>query len=243
VVTQINAVPPNPEVISAYSHGWKMLWKPFWILLLIGIIYFAISAVVGSPQWVLTSADRLEDSFTPFVFLFTSVYSLFSFAFSLLVGGPLSYSISYAFLKAARREEVDVADLFTAFRKNYWNSVGAGFLTGLIIGLGFIFLIIPGIYLACKLAFVPYLVIDKRLNVTDAMSTSWKMTGGYGWQVFLLGLLAVPIVVAGVICLGIGVIISIMWISIALASLYFAVDSRYVSPVHTPPQITVPPAA
>ncbi len=147
-------------------------------------------------------------------------------AFAILVTGPIAFGISYTFLKVARGEEINLEDMFSAFRRNYWHAVVAYFLVALIIVVGFILLIVPGIFLACKLAFVPYLVVDKKMDGIQAISTSWKMTKGYGWQVFLLGLLAIPIFIAGFICLFIGVIISIMWTSLALASLYYAVSLK-----------------
>jgi len=94
----------------------------------------------------------------------------------------------------------------------------------LIVLGGLILLIVPGIIFACKLAFVPYLVVDRKLGATDAISTSWRLTNGHAMEVFLIGLLAVPIVIAGLICLIVGVIISAMWIEMAMASLYYAVS-------------------
>jgi uncharacterized membrane protein len=207
VVTQSSAVPgmaPNPEVISAYGHAWKHLWKSFWWLVLMAVIIYAISTVLG---------------FLPII---GGIISLF-------VTGPLGYGVSYAYLRAARGEQVDINNMFVVFQ-NYLNVFLAGLLTGLIIGVGFIFLIVPGIYLACKLAFVPYIVVEKKLSATDAISMSWRMTNGYGWQIFLIGLLAIPVFVAGLICLGIGVVISFMLVFMALASLYYAVDSRTATP-------------
>ena len=49
------------------------------------------------------------------------------------------------------------------------------------------------------------------------------MTRGYGWQIFLMGLLAIPIVIVGLICLFVGVFVSVMWISAAIAVMYHAV--------------------
>jgi hypothetical protein len=49
------------------------------------------------------------------------------------------------------------------------------------------------------------------------------MTRGYGWQIFLMGLLAIPIVILGLICLFVGVFVSVMWISTAFATMYHAV--------------------
>jgi hypothetical protein len=42
--------------------------------------------------------------------------------------------------------------------------------------------------------------------------------------VFLIGLLAIPIVIAGLICLVVGIIPALMWITAAFASLYHAVS-------------------
>ncbi len=49
------------------------------------------------------------------------------------------------------------------------------------------------------------------------------MTRGYAVKIFLMGLLAIPIGIAGLICFGVGIIPAIMWIRCAFASMYFAV--------------------
>ncbi|OGO01594.1 MAG: hypothetical protein A2Y90_02115 [Chloroflexi bacterium RBG_13_52_12] len=67
------------------------------------------------------------------------------------------------------------------------------------------------------------------------------MTNGHGWKVFLIGLLAIPIGIAGLICLGVGVIIAVMWVSIALASLYHAVSTSRATPGQTPQVNPAPP--
>ena len=151
-------------------------------------------------------------------------FVIFSIVYSLLLVNPLGYGVSFAFLKAARRDRLEVGDMFAAF-KNYWSAVGCSFLVGIIVGIGFIFVIVPGIFLFCKLAFVPYLVVDRKMGLGEAFSTSWKMTSGHSWKVFLIGLLGIPIMIAGLIVFGIGAIISMMWISTAFASLYHAVST------------------
>ena len=102
--------------------------------------------------------------------------------------------------------------------------MAASLLIGIIVVVGFIFVIVPGIIFACKLAFVPYLVVDKKLGVIEAIKTSWRMTKGHAVKVFLIGLLGIPISIAGLIYLGVGVIIAGMWIFMALSSLYHAVS-------------------
>ncbi len=186
----------EPGVISSYDNGWKQLWPHFFELFLISLI-----------SWIINGIGEI----------FSLIYTVFA-------GFPLNFGVAYAYLKAARNEKLDIGDTFSGFR-NYWNTVGAGALVALAVIAGIILLVVPGIYIACKLAFTPYLVVDRKMRATEAMEASWRMTNGHGWKVFFIGLLGIPIVIAGLICLVLGVIISIMWINMALASLYHAVSN------------------
>jgi len=207
------AAPPAvalvPGITSSYGNAWRKLWPNFLVLFLILIITIVLSA----PGMASRAGGAVA-----------AVLGIFVFAYSILVSNPVGYGSSFAYLKAARGDKVEVKDMFAAFG-NYWNAVLASLLVSVITFIGVILLIIPGIYLGCKLAFTPFLVVDRKMAVIDAVKESWRMTGGHGWKVFLIGLLAIPIVIAGAICLGVGIIISIMWISLALASLYHAVST------------------
>jgi uncharacterized membrane protein len=236
--SNVAAIPVTlkPGVGSAYGNGWTQLWRHFGVLLVIGIIGFIIQLVLNIPNWIIQfSTETTIESFG----LWWIVLLLVSLAFSVLIVGPINYGQSYAYLKAARGDKLEVQDMFESFR-NYWHVVAANILVGLIVGLGFILLIIPGIIFACKLAFIPYLVVDKKMSATKAINESWHMTNGHAGQVFLVGLLAIPISIAGFICLGIGLIIAAMWISSAFASLYHAVSLEKGVPV-TPAPAAPPP--
>ncbi|OHB72410.1 MAG: hypothetical protein A2W23_03450 [Planctomycetes bacterium RBG_16_43_13] len=60
------------------------------------------------------------------------------------------------------------------------------------------------------------------MGAIDAIKESWRMTTGYAWRVFFIYLLSIPIMIAGIICLIVGVIPAGMWIGISFASLYHA---------------------
>jgi uncharacterized membrane protein len=206
-----NTITTKPGVGSSYGNGWRQLWKYFLELFLILIIVLVISGVGGSMGRV-----------GPFVAFISAVYGL-------LITNPVSYGANFACLKAARGDKLEIKDMFAAFQ-NYWNAVLASLLVSVIVVIGLILIVVPGIIFACKLAFTPYLVVDKKMGVIEAVKESWHMTsGGRSWKVFLIGLLGIPIVIAGLICLGVGVIISAMWISMAMASLYHAVSSSDVA--------------
>jgi uncharacterized membrane protein len=213
----------KPGVGSSYNNGWRQLWKYFLELFLIGIIAWVIRLPSGAAGWLGGGAG----AFITFLVI----------AYSILFLSVVDYGRSYAYLKAARGEKLEIKDMFAAFQ-NYWNAVLANLLVGVIVVIGLVLIIVPGIIFACKLAFVPYLVVDRKMDVIEAVKTSWRMTNGHAWKVFLVGLLAIPIIIAGLICLGVGVIISFMWISAAFASLYHAVDSSGVGAVAQPSPIT-----
>lgn len=137
---------------------------------------------------------------------------------------PKDYGISFVNLKAARDDPPVIEDMFEAFH-NYRNAVLAGLLVTVICGIGFVLLIVPAIIVSCKLAFTPYLIVERKMEVIEALQESWRMTRGYAWTVFLVGLLAIPVFIAGLLCFGVGVILSIIWIHLASASLYHAVSS------------------
>lgn len=84
----------------------------------------------------------------------------------------------------------------TSVRDSYTQSIGSILIvvgiiimTGLATGVGLIFLIVPGIYIACRLAIsVPVAIVEKESPVA-AMERSMELTKDYAGQMFLLLLL------------------------------------------------------
>ncbi len=213
----------EPSVMDSYKNGWNQMWKYFLELFLI----FLIAILIGFPNAIfsiiLKIPHELEGIGSMFYGIVAFYFWLFTMAYTFLVIRPIDYGISFAYVKAARGDKLEVRNMFDVF-KNYWNAVLANILVGLIVAIGFIFLIVPGIILACKLAFVPYLVVDKRLDVIEAIKESWNMTDGYALDVFAIALLAIPISIGGLLIFGVGIIIAVIWIRLAFASLYRAVS-------------------
>lgn len=205
---------PLPNVGSVYSFGWDKFKKFFLDLFLITIIV----GVVWIPLAMMKSLDGGETAGVVLLNIFGLVYWL-------LLYDPIDYGSAFVFLKAVRNEQFEVKDIFSAFEntERYLNVVLAEILKSAIILIGVFLLIVPGIIFACKLAFVKYLVLDRKMDPVGAVKESWNMTRGYSGKIFLIGLLAVPIGIAGLICFGVGIIPAIMWIRCAFASMYYSV--------------------
>ena len=107
--------------------------------------------------------------------------------------------------------------------------IGVGVLVGLI------FFIIPGIYLAIRLQFYTYVLLEQEeCDCMKALSTSWAMTKGHVINLFTLGLLSFFIVIAGVIAFLIGILaaIPISIIMLALAYRILSVEMQEKLPLN-----------
>jgi uncharacterized membrane protein len=135
------------------------------------------------------------------------------------------YASDYLFLQGVRREVVDVKNILRGF-DYYLNIILAYLLVAALTAIGILALIIPGIIVACRLAFVPYLVIDKKLDAIGAVEESWRMTRGYGWTIFGMAIVSCFIIIAGVLCLIVGVFPAIIWVCASFATLYQTVLNR-----------------
>lgn len=202
----------RPGVGSYYRHGWGKLWKYFLELFLVVVIGWVVSIPISIGGWSEAGASAV------------GISGFLGLAYSILIVGPVDYGISFVFLKAARDERVEIKDMLAAL-SNYRSAVLANLLVAAIVIIGLMLLIVPGIIFGCKLAFTPYLVVDRKMGVREAIRESWRMTNGHAGSVFLIGLLGIPVIFAGLIVFGVGVIISFMWITLALASLYHSVST------------------
>lgn len=194
--------------VGSYSKAWEILKKFFPDLLLIVILMIIFQ---------LPAAAAEEDN---------TSYGVFTFFYWLLILGPVNYGLAYGSLQVVRKNRFKIEPAFNVVKNNYPNIILANLLQSIIIGIGIVLLIVPGIIFAVRLAFVPYLVTEKSMEATEAIRTSWQMTSPYAWRIFFMGLLAIPIAIAGLILLGVGIIVSIMWIFAAFAMLYHLVSKE-----------------
>ena len=89
-------------------------------------------------------------------------------------------------LKASKKDRVSFVEVWDEYKSNWlWlRLIGVIALTGFILLLGFIALIIPGIYLIGRVILAPYILIDQDTKVFEAVEKSWHLTRDRMWQVY-----------------------------------------------------------
>ncbi len=131
-----------------------------------------------------------------------------------------------------------IGELFSCFDKRILNVFAASLLYGLMVFLGTLLLIVPGIILGIKFMFFSYFIVDKNAGIIESLEKSAALTNGSKTNIFLLALLLWLINAAGALCLGVGLIITIPVSMLAVAFVYRKLEAGpAVVEAQTVPQV------
>ncbi len=194
------------DVGETIRYGWTTTKANLGLVILLTIVAGLAS---GVPSWV---ADPLERSAPALALLLR----LAAFVLSMLVGiGTLRISL---LLHDGR--PVEVRDLFRADWSLFWRYLLATFAYGLLMGIGFILLVVPGIVLAVRYVFYGYFVLERAARPGTALAQSAAATQGARWDLFILGLALLLLNVLGALLLLVGLLVTIPVSYLALARAY-----------------------
>lgn len=150
-----------------------MLYVP---LLLIGVPVMIVAFLAA----IILGKDNAVWAFIPLTIigmvLFAAGYNLFRVGWTRIL------------LKVVDGQSAAISDMREAMPW-FMNFFLCCALIGLATGLGTCFLIVPGIYIAVRTAFAPFLVIDEGLGPIEACIKSNDMVTGYAWQILLWGVI------------------------------------------------------
>jgi len=82
-------------------------------------------------------------------------------------------------LRIVRGEQVKPVDILDSFN-HFFQCWGVSMFLSILVSVGFLLLIIPGIYIMVRYGFSLFAVMDQKLPVTDSFKFSEKITYGYG---------------------------------------------------------------
>jgi len=131
----------------------------------------------------------------------TSSQAMFSALAYIVLGGYMALLLAYY-----NGKNIALDDLFDLVDKRWIYFVFAAALKTLLIMVGFLCLILPGIYIAVRLMFTELLVLDKGMRPVKALRTSLKMTKGHFWKLLLFSLCMTLVVILGFVVLIVGVL-------------------------------------
>jgi predicted Ser/Thr protein kinase len=198
------------NITSCLRRGWALVRSNFWPMVGISALIWVLLAIAQSAGVVIASDhDRTNGGGS---------------ILGLLVSGPLMAGLYFYFLQKIRGQPVTIETAFAGFSRRFLHLFLGSFVSLLLTGLGFLCLILPGIYLWIAWTFTLPLIMDRRLDFWSAMELSRKMVTRHWWKLFGFVLLLGLLHVAGFLVFCLGILIAA---PIATASLMYAYEDMF----------------
>jgi hypothetical protein len=81
------------------------------------------------------------------------------------------------------RIDTTIGELYARTRPRLPALIAAGIVAGIGIVIGFLLLLVPGLFLLTRWALIPAVIVIEKRSAGDAFDRSWQLTRGYGWTV------------------------------------------------------------
>lgn len=105
---------------------------------------------------------------------------------ALILQGPLTVGFLIYIASLIYEGKNDFNKIFDGFR-NFVNTLVAGLVYSLLVAIGYVLLIVPGVILSCGLSMAFFILIDRpETSGMDALSESWNLMNGHKWEFFCL---------------------------------------------------------
>jgi len=206
-------------------------WVAFGVSILAMIITGGYSMIttryeLGYRQAVVNSAAQLDQLVAQSGLM--NLISIGSVLFSVFIALPIAIGVSRFFLQN-HFGVTEFGTMFSGFRNNYMNGVGAMFVTELFIGLWGLLFIIPGIVKALQYSMVQYILADNpSIPGSRAREISRIMTNGEKGAIFVLILSFLGWFILGTICFFVGNFFVLPYYQATFAELYIFLRDRAI---------------
>lgn len=231
--TSPDALPEIPhgsvplDIMACVKRAWALTLRHFGFVLAIGITYLGISVVASMimgavdetfnlvpPPPEISSATGIwttfaeSDDASPLNSLVTQVLSIF-----------LSLGATRIGLNLVSGKQISISMLFGG-GKHLLRAVGASLLYALMVCVGLVLLVVPGIYLALRFGYFQAAIVDRNLGIIDAFKYSSSLTTNNRMNLLGLALVSLLIAMVGCLALFFGLLIAFPVISLAWTAAY-----------------------
>lgn len=194
------------SIKEAFRTGWNSFKQHAWLLI-------GSTAFIGVVSMVINS---LADDGEPLAFIFG------------IVGAFLSWWFFLGFTRMALTINAGGVPAFgMLFRESWdllWKYAVASIVSGVIVVVGLILLIVPGVIAQIMLSLTVFMVLEKGLGPIEALRESRRLTKGKRWDMFLFFILVVLLNVAGAIPMGLGLLVTVPVTFLAFVHVYKKID-------------------
>lgn len=148
---------------------------PAMVVIILSYIFFKISTQ-GDLQSIFTSPSMILNVIIS-SFIFVCSYIAF---YSLIFGSVFGYIKSYI----ENNGNINEAEVSKLAREYFWSYIGLNIIIGLLVVIGLVFCLLPGIYLAVCLSMSFPMMMFERKDLGNAIGNSFKLIKDEWWITF-----------------------------------------------------------
>ena len=188
---------------GAVEYGWNAMKANFGVLLVLTIITLVVSGGLnGAKQG--TVGEGFSLSFSIAGLIVNSIIGIVSIKIALNIFDG----------KGTGLDDIGFN------MKLFVNYIGGYLLYMVVVALGLILLIVPGVIWGIKYSFMFYIMVDQKVGPVRALEMSGQMTDGIKMDLFVLYLVYILIVISGFLALFIGIFVAIPVLMMAQVYVY-----------------------
>ncbi len=213
-------IPPGSvplEVMGCIKRGFELTKRHFGAILVIGIVYFVISMAVGLVEGLISgiigsaTSDDGQPVFQPAMLPIKVVSSIISIV--------LGAGLTRAALNISSGHEASVGTLFGEAGK-LLPLIGASVLFYIMLVIGLVLLVVPGIYVALRFGFFMAAIVDRNLSPIESLKYSHRITTNNTLSILGLWIMLMLIALAGALALLVGLVVAIPVATLAITLAY-----------------------
>ena len=190
------------HIKESLEFGWKKTRQHSGLLFQVLVTLFALQVMYAIVSRVL------ENSAIGFLAILALVFAEF------VVG----VGLTLVALRLAQGKHAEYKNIIPP-ADVLWRYALANLLAGLVIFVGFIFLIVPGIYFMLRFSMVRFAVLEGA-GVMESLRKSSKLTEGIKWQLLLFMIVMCLANLLGLLFFFVGLLVTIPVTLIAYAHIY-----------------------
>ncbi len=187
---------PRLDIGACLSRGWGLMRRHFWLTAGTVSLAFVMQIVVELVPllgWMAVTVLAM-----------------------VLWGG-----VDWLLLKLARGQPACFGDMFSGFSTAFMPLMLLSVITMTLTPMGLLLCVLPGIYLmAIWTLFPALLIMDRKMDFWPAMELSRQVVHKCFWPVIGLAVVCLLLFLAGLLCVGIGVFVTLPWTSAAVIYAY-----------------------
>lgn len=207
---------PNLIISDILKNSWKAVQSQIWVLVGLFIGYCILSIILS--LFSLPAQNSL-----PGIIIVNLVSIIISCLFYLGYTKNLFQTIDH------------IEPQFSAYGQQSQNIIIyfiASLIYAIIVLIGSLFLIIPGIYLALRLQFFLAFIVEEHSGIIESLKRSWIITKGHSMQLFLLMLAMAGIILLGIIVFVIGIFVAIPVVYMMYCYTFRALNTVQTEDIH-----------